>query len=301
MPPPSVMHGHFGLSAGHSNLVPAPFRRSHQHVGIELNYLGSGRLTHRIAEREMIVPACTLTVFWAGFPHEVTQTTNARDFYWLHLPLELFLAWRLPERFRQKVLAGEVVMDLDPNRRPLDGALFQSWSKDLPASSGNGRRWALLEIEARLGRLADSVTDRESAPASESPGLGAAQACSVARLAQFVTEHYAERWRWQDAAQNAGLSPQLARRCFERLYGMTLHQYVLRLRLARAKQLLATADIKIVDVALESGFPTLSNFYRLFEAETQRTPSAFRKNCECQSKQAALRRKPPSVSGRMGP
>lgn len=300
MPPPPVIHGRFGLSAGYSNLVPASFRKSHQHVGIELNYLGSGRLTHRIAEREMIVPACTLAVFWAGFPHQVTQAADAREFYWLNLPLELFLAWRLPERFRQTVLAGEVVVDLEPTRRPLDRSLFQSWSKDLSAGSGNGRQWALLEIEARLGRLADSMMNRESTPSSESPGLGTAQACSVARLAQFVTEHYAERWRWQDAAQNAGLSPQLARRCFERLYGMTLHQYVLRLRLARAKQLLATADIKIVDVALESGFPTLSNFYRLFEAETKRTPSAFRKNCGCQSKQAAPQRKPPSVSCRMG-
>lgn len=292
------MHGRFGLCAGHSHLVPAPFRKSHQHDEIELNYLGSGRLTHRIAEREMIVPAGTLAVFWAGFPHQITQTTDARDFYWLHLPLEFFLAWRLPERFRQKVLAGEVVMDPEPTRGFFDGALFQSWTRDLPAGSGNGRPWSLLEIEARLGRLADSVSNCESAPSSESPGLPNARACSVARLAQFVSEHYTERWRWQDAAQNAGLSPQIARRCFEKLYGMTLHQYVLRLRLARAKQLLATADIKIVDVALESGFPTLSNFYRLFEAETKRTPSAYRRNCGCQSQQTTLARKSP-VRGRM--
>ncbi len=282
MPRSPVMHGRFGLSVGHANLVPASFREAHQHDEIELNYLGSGRFTQRIADREVILPARSLAVFWAGFPHQVTQAAEAREFYWLHLPLEFFLEWRLPEAFRRKVLGGAVVMDLESTRRPLDSALFQSWSEDLAAGSGNGRRWALLEIEARLGRLAESI-DPESAPSSASPGLGTARANGVARLVRFVTEHYAERWRWQDAAQSAGLSPQLAQRSFENLYGMTLHQYVIRLRLARAKQLLTTADIKIVDVALESGFPTLSNFYRLFEADTRQTPSAYRKRCGIES------------------
>jgi AraC-like DNA-binding protein len=277
------MHHRLGLSVGYSAAVPACFLEPHQHDEIELNYLGAGHLKHRIGESEWILPSRALAVFWAGFPHHVTEVADARDLYWLHIPLESFLAWRLPQGFRRRLLAGEVVVDRECSRRSLDLALFRSWSKDLAGHSGSGRQWALLELEARLGRLAESAGGPDVANSMRCGGLGSARASSVARLAQFVSEHYTERWRWQEAAQSAGLSPCYARRCFEGAYGMTLHQYVLRLRLARAKQLLATADTKIVDVALESGFPTLSNFYRMFQAETRRTPSAYRKSCAAQS------------------
>lgn len=273
------MRGRSGLSIRHSHLVPASLGQCHQHDQIELSYLAKGRLTYCIADCQVLLPARTIAVFWAGFAHRITSMATARDFYWLHLPLEMFLEWRLPDRFRRAVLSGQVVMDAAPSRHPIDLALFRTWLKDLaPGSEDKRRPWVLLELEARLGRLADSNETLDTQPPASCTTLGSAQASSVARLAQYASEHYAERWRWQDAARCSGLSPHVARRCFAAVYGMTLHQYLLRLRIARAKQLLATADTKIVDVALESGFPTLSNFYRSFETETHRTPSAYRKS-----------------------
>ena len=77
-------------------------------------------------------------------------------------------------------------------------------------------------------------------------------------------------------AQQAGLSPYHFLRTFERVTGVTPHQYILRARLRAAAQRLADARDKVVDVALDCGFADLSNFNRAFRAEFGATPRAYR-------------------------
>jgi len=75
----------------------------------------------------------------------------------------------------------------------------------------------------------------------------------------------------------AGLSPYHFLRTFERITGVTPHQYVLRARLRRAATRLVTGPGKILDLALESGFGDLSNFNRAFRAEFGMSPRAYRR------------------------
>lgn len=78
-------------------------------------------------------------------------------------------------------------------------------------------------------------------------------------------------------AREAGLSPFHFLRLFERLTGVTPHQYVLRTRLREAAARLATEPAKVLDVALDCGFGDLSNFNRAFRAEFGASPRAFRR------------------------
>jgi len=63
-------------------------------------------------------------------------------------------------------------------------------------------------------------------------------------------------------ADVAHLSPYHFLRTFQKVTGVTPHQYVLRTRLRSAAVRLATEQLKISDVALQSGFTDLSNFNR---------------------------------------
>ena len=250
----------------------------HHGEEIEVSYLDAGTLSYRFAEQVVTIQSGRLTVFWAGFPHQLIRASATRQHFRLSIPLGIFLEWRLPNPFKRSVMAGQVFMESDSHRHALDLALFRSWYRDLRSNGEAIRQWVLLEIEARLGRLADTARPaRAPEPvAAVSPRLSKAGAAAL--LARYLAEHYPEPVRWEAAAQAAGLSPATARRCFIQCYGMTLHQYLLHLRMARARQLLANADGKIIDIAMEAGFPTLSNFYRTFEAVVGQTPSAYRKN-----------------------
>jgi AraC family transcriptional regulator len=77
-------------------------------------------------------------------------------------------------------------------------------------------------------------------------------------------------------AKEAGLSPYHFLRTFERVTGMTPHQFVRRARLrAAAVRLTATPD-KVVDIALDCGFGDVSNFNRAFRREFGVSPRVYR-------------------------
>ena len=78
-------------------------------------------------------------------------------------------------------------------------------------------------------------------------------------------------------AREAGLSPYHFLRTFERLTGVTPHQYVLRARacVKRPRGWL-TEPGKVLDVALDCGFGDVSNFNRAFRAEFGVSPRMFR-------------------------
>lgn len=77
-------------------------------------------------------------------------------------------------------------------------------------------------------------------------------------------------------ARDAGLSPFHFLRSFERVTGVTPHQFVLRARLRDAALRLRTGGERVVDIAFDAGFGDLSNFNRTFRAELGATPTAFR-------------------------
>jgi AraC-like DNA-binding protein len=66
-------------------------------------------------------------------------------------------------------------------------------------------------------------------------------------------------------------------RTFERLTGMTPHQYILRTRLRNAALELELDEAKVLDVALDCGFGDVSNFNRTFRAEFGVSPRSYRR------------------------
>lgn len=77
-------------------------------------------------------------------------------------------------------------------------------------------------------------------------------------------------------ARTARLSPFHFLRTFERLTGLTPHQYVRRARLRIAASRLISGREKVLDVALDSGFGDVSNFNRAFKGEFGVSPKVFR-------------------------
>lgn len=63
---------------------------------------------------------------------------------------------------------------------------------------------------------------------------------------------------------------------FKQSIGVTPHQYVLRCRVEKAKQLLAKSSLTIVEIYPQLGFKTQSHFIQVFRKHTGVTPKVFR-------------------------
>jgi AraC family transcriptional regulator len=77
-------------------------------------------------------------------------------------------------------------------------------------------------------------------------------------------------------ARIAGLSRHHFLRVFRRSVGMTPHQYLLRVRMARAARKLVRSREPVISIALDSGFGDLSTFNARFRATFGMTPTRYR-------------------------
>lgn len=77
-------------------------------------------------------------------------------------------------------------------------------------------------------------------------------------------------------ARVSGLSPFHFLRTFGQVTGTTPHQFVLRARLREAARRLMTTDKRVIDIALDCGFPDPPHFAHAFRAEFGVSPRQFR-------------------------
>jgi len=94
----------------------------------------------------------------------------------------------------------------------------------------------------------------------------------------YIRENLTVPFTEADLAEIAGQSTSAFSRAFRRHTGMSLVQYVKRLRINLACQILMSDEqASITDICFEVGFNNLSNFNRQFLAEKGMPPSQFRR------------------------
>jgi AraC-like DNA-binding protein len=81
---------------------------------------------------------------------------------------------------------------------------------------------------------------------------------------------------FSELVSKAGCSPRHVSRLFTEMVGMSFREKQVELRLARACELLATTDSKVVDVALESGYQSTSLFNLMFKQRFSISPAKWR-------------------------
>jgi AraC-like DNA-binding protein len=258
------------MGLGGLRLHPSPMEGPHRHNDVELNFIERGAFTYLFGGRRVTVRENHLALFWAAMPHQLIAVEPSTGSYWLTLPLGWFLRWRLPDALTQQILRGAIIAQ--PAPADADQQLFEQWVADLEQGGPEQRRVVLLELEARLRRLALAL-DTSSPALPDSPAAGLSKA---ERLAQLVVEHFAESWRAADIARAAGLHPNYAMTLFRDAFGVSIGAYLTQHRVARAQQLLVTTETSVLDIALQSGFGSASRFYAAFKQACGLSPHAYR-------------------------
>ena len=97
----------------------------------------------------------------------------------------------------------------------------------------------------------------------------------VDRVKLVLASHPARRWTLAEIAAEVGGSPVYLTQVFQQVEGLPLYRYQLRLRLARALDLLAQYD-DLTALSLDLGFSSHSHFSAAFRQVYGRSPSEFR-------------------------
>jgi AraC-like DNA-binding protein len=128
-----------------------------------------------------------------------------------------------------------------------------------------------------LGALSRAPGARPLASAAYHPDPSSFMATGINEALAWISSHLTEPFSEKDLAAISRLSPSGFSRSFRRHTGMALGQYVNRLRINLASQLLMSEDgMSITDVCFASGFKNISNFNRQFLRQKGMPPSRFR-------------------------
>lgn len=131
-----------------------------------------------------------------------------------------------------------------------------------------------LEAES----LAFTLVQRALGPrTTHAAGASAGRQRLVDRIKLVMASDLARRWTLAEIAAEVRGSPVYLTQVFQQVEGVPLYRYQLRLRLARALDLLAQYD-DLTALGLELGFSSHSHFSAAFRAVYGRTPSEFRRS-----------------------
>lgn len=267
---------HFDTLGFDSRLLapPVPMRRFHLHHEIELNYVFRGKVTYLLRGGLQTLKPHQLVLFWGSTPHNLMAAEPGTEMAWITVPLSWVWMWQLPAKFTQKLMDGR--WWLAP-RSAIDQRFpVRSWVSEMANATPLRQRALSLELQACFLWMAEhSTLHRSQSPPTLTQDANHLK--HIEAMARCMAERFREECDVAEIARAAGLHPNYAMPLFRQHCGVTIHDYLMQLRLTHAQRLLITTDQKVIDVALASGFRSLSAFYEAFTKFVKKTPHAFRK------------------------
>ncbi len=97
----------------------------------------------------------------------------------------------------------------------------------------------------------------------------------ISRTCEYIDAHCTEALSLEELAQVAGYSPFHFSRIFKEYKNDTIYNYITRRRIMYAENLLMLPEMSITQVAINSGFESISTFNRVFKNIKKCTPTQF--------------------------
>ena len=244
-----------------------PYLQVHHDHGLEMT-LGSGSIEVGPGRSEM-----TRVAFNAGeiglYPSHMEVWVRAADQGRLLLTVS-----------RDALMAacngmnGEV--ELRPECRLVDSrvsSLVAAVNAERIAGFPSGKLFLDSVEQALAATLVDRYAVRRPSVARYRGGLTPAR---LRRVTELVHAKIEEELSLHEMAQCAGLSTSHFLEVFRKSTGESPHQFVLRQRVERAKEMLREAEMRVLDVAVACGFKTQQHFARVFRRICGASPTEYR-------------------------
>lgn len=119
---------------------------------------------------------------------------------------------------------------------------------------------------------------KEDTPVITDPGHSGVKLCM-----RYIHNHYAEKLTLEDIAHYCHLHPSYLCAAFKQYTGQSVFDYLTKIRVETAAQLLLREDLPVSKIAELSGFHSECFFYKKFKAHTGMTPKAYQKHHRSQS------------------
>jgi AraC-like DNA-binding protein len=197
--------------------------------------------------------------------HEIQQEQFAR-YTALFVPRELFENEYLQYEKTVPVFRGREY-DVHDNLRIHIREFMQESEHDLP-----GRERLLESLSVRITHgIIRSIVDCNVESEKVNTRL------DIDRVVEYMNSHFQEELAVDDLARVIGLSASHFSRLFKKETGSTPLDFLIDVRLGKARKMLARSDASITDIAFRCGFNSSSHFSFSFNNRFEISPTEYRK------------------------
>lgn len=113
---------------------------------------------------------------------------------------------------------------------------------------------------------------------SQSSGANLDEQAFQVQVQQYILDNLNTSISLESIANHFHFSPNHFSRLFKKVFGISFLKYLTSYRIDEAKRLLATSDMKVLEIGKAVGFHDTKHFYKVFKSYTGYQPSAYRKN-----------------------
>ncbi len=99
---------------------------------------------------------------------------------------------------------------------------------------------------------------------------------SIGKVIHYLQQNYTDKVQINDLIEISGMCRSLLCTEFKKQTGMTIINYLTRLRISNASYMLETTNIPIPQLAESAGFASESHFYSVFKLHAKISPHAYR-------------------------
>lgn len=268
--------GRFGIRI----FEPVTMTQPHWHGHIEANFTIDVEMDYDVDGQQLSIPANRLVLFWAGIPHQLTtlrQKPGGENLLCnIYLPLDAFLMMPHITPLQVSLLGGGMVV-LPPELCGADQ--MRRWYTDYRSGNFERQEVVKMELNTLFRRASLDPLTYIRPPLHEIAGnraLTSAHIRHVISMVQHVVENFDQPLSNGDITRVTGLHENYAQSLFTQVMRIPLKQFLIRLRLMRARALLVESSLAISTVATASGFASVSQFYAQFKQAYGLSPAVVR-------------------------
>lgn len=260
-----------GLSLVHYRLGAGQFpeHRHQEHLitlSLDENCKGEIRLASGFRPRDH--NKGSVCVIPSGHPFSIKLAGESE-----HLAILLDPSLVLRAAAESRASSGVEVVESSAPSDPAISSVGLALLGELESESLGGRLYAESLANVLAVHLLRHYTTSGNGSRRLSGGLSGQK---LQLVLNFIHANYGSDLTLSELAAVAGVSTFHFAREFRRTTGTPPHQYLLKFRIDRAKELLAESEMPLVEVGFRSGFSHQSHFTRLFRKLTGTTPHSYR-------------------------
>ncbi len=237
----------------------------------QILYTPVGKIRAFLNGSEYIYPAGTVIIHHPNQPQKYSYfKSDCSESMWTH-----FSGKDAEDTLKRFGLASQNVFFINPphSLKPLFLQLISECQSKNPFNMES----ASLILQNILLHIARNAACKRTPDTSHESNSTIGEQSEITKAIRYFNEHFAEKININDYAKELHITSCWFSRIFRTFAGTTPMQYIIYLRISKAKFLLENTDMSISEISSTVGYADPMYFSRLFKKNSGITPLDYRK------------------------